>query len=224
LACSAIVCLAFVQREEDPRTIADKKGTYLPSWGLGDLAKAMHHYHEKHGRLPPAAVYSKDGVPLLSWRVLLLPYLGQEELFRQFKLDEAWDSPHNLRLLPQMPWAFSPIERSPPQQPYTTLFRVFVGQGTAFEGHEGLQLKDDFGARISDTILIVEAGDPVPWTKPEDIPYDKNRPLPKLGAIFKGYFHAALADASTRRIRQDIKEATLRAAVIRNGDGPGDEW
>jgi hypothetical protein len=56
----------------------------------------MHNYHGEHGRLPPAAVCGPDGTPLLSWRVLILPFIEQQALYRQFKLDEPWDGPHNL--------------------------------------------------------------------------------------------------------------------------------
>jgi hypothetical protein len=38
----------------------------------------------------------------LSWRVKLLPYLEQDHLYRQFKLNEPWDSPHNQALLKEM--------------------------------------------------------------------------------------------------------------------------
>jgi hypothetical protein len=72
------------------------------------VALALHNYHDKHGRLPPAVVYGEDGKPLHSWRVLLLPFIAQGELYREFKLDEPWDSPHNLALLPRMPATFAP--------------------------------------------------------------------------------------------------------------------
>jgi hypothetical protein len=68
----------------------------------------MVNYHDAHGRLPPAVVYGKDGKPLYSWRVLLLPYLDEQELYQQFQLDEPWDSPHNLQLLPRMPGFYAP--------------------------------------------------------------------------------------------------------------------
>ena len=51
----------------------------------------------------PVAIYSKDGKPLLSWRVMLLPGLERGKLYEQFHLDEPWDSPHNIKLLPKMP-------------------------------------------------------------------------------------------------------------------------
>jgi hypothetical protein len=182
----------------------------------------MYKYDEKHGRLPPAAVYSREGTPLLSWRVLLLPYLENDELFRQFNLDEPWDSPQNIPLLSKMPSVYSPlapIDGNPPLVPYTTLFQVFVGKGTAFEGREGLRLKEDFPRR-SYTILIVEARQSVPWTKPEDIPYDENQPLPEFGGFFKRRFHILFADGDVHYVNRDIQEAKLRAAIIRNSDSP----
>ena len=67
----------------------------------------MHNYaDDHHGRLPPAVVYGEDDEPLYSWRVLVLPYIEQNALYEQFHLDEPWDSPHNLALLPKMPGTY----------------------------------------------------------------------------------------------------------------------
>jgi hypothetical protein len=57
------------------------------------IVLSMHTYHDQFKSLPPAAVYSKDGRPLYSWRVLLLPYLEGNDIYKRFHLDEAWDSP-----------------------------------------------------------------------------------------------------------------------------------
>jgi hypothetical protein len=218
VGCTLIAGIALWSHE-DHRTTYDKQGHYLPGFCLKELAGAMHAYHRDHGHLPPAATYGPDGLPLLSWRVLLLPYIEQEVLFRRFKLDEPWDSPHNLRLRSQMPYTYGPLEGEPPLPPYTTPFQVFVGKGTAFAGREGLRLKEDL-PRSSSTILIVEAGQAVAWTKPEDIPYEANRPLPKLGCFFRGLFHVAMAAGHAMAVPQGISESRLRAAILRNGDGP----
>ena len=69
---------------------------------LKQLGLAMHIYHDVNKTLPPA-VHSKDGKPLLSWRVLVLPYIEEDKLYREFHLDEPWDSPHNKKLLSRMP-------------------------------------------------------------------------------------------------------------------------
>jgi hypothetical protein len=148
------------------------------SHNLHQLGWAMFAYAEKHGNLPPQAVYGRDGRPLLSWRVLLLPYLEEEELYAGFRLDEPWDSPHNIALLPRMPRVFA----SPGYdvEPYTTFYQVFVGPGAAFEGTRGLRPDRDFPDGLAGTILATVAGDPVPWTKPSDLAVDEGEILPRL--------------------------------------------
>ncbi|HEV3003232.1 MAG TPA: DUF1559 domain-containing protein, partial [Pirellulales bacterium] len=70
---------------------------------LKQLATAMHVYHDVHNHFPAAATYGADGKPLLSWRVQLLPHVGEENLFREFHHDEPWDSEHNKALIGRMP-------------------------------------------------------------------------------------------------------------------------
>jgi hypothetical protein len=66
------------------------------------LMLAMLNYESANRHLPPAAIRDKDGKPLLSWRVAILPYLDEVELYKQFRLDEPWDSPHNSALIKKM--------------------------------------------------------------------------------------------------------------------------
>src|SRR5205807_1964834 len=107
---------------------------------LKQIALAMRSYHDANGRFPPATVYSKDGKPLYSWRVLLLPYLPGTTLPDEFKLDEPWDSPHNNKLLSSMPQIFAdPTMGSAASG--QTVYEVFVGKGTAFESRQGEQLQ-----------------------------------------------------------------------------------
>jgi uncharacterized protein (TIGR03067 family) len=181
---------------------------------LKELALAMHAYNETYKHFPPAAIYGKDGRPLLSWRVALLPYLEQQELYRQFHLDEPWDGPHNKKLLEKMPEVFAPVRGSGREQP-VTFYQVFTGKGTIFEGRKDVGL-----ANIEDgtanTLLIAEAGTPVPWTKPADLVYREGQPLPRLGGQFKGPFPVALADGSVQVIRRDFDPDLFRLLILRN--------
>jgi hypothetical protein len=192
------------------------------------IAIAFHEYHDGQKRLPPAALYSKDGRPLLSWRVLILPYLGHKDLFAQFKLDEPWDSPHNKGLLRFMPHLYEPHEQlAVAREPHTTFCQVFVGSGTAFEKVEGCQFSD-FPDGISSTILFVEASKAVPWTKPEDLVYAADRPLPQLGAArrstsfffnVRNSFCIAWGDASIQSMLlkdQEAADESLRIGITRN--------
>lgn len=185
----------------------------LSANNLKQIALAMHNYHDTYGHFPPQAVYSKDGKPLLSWRVLLLPYLEQDNLYRQFKLDEAWDSPHNQKLLAAMPKVFADpaVDVKQPE----TVYQGFAGPQAFFEGEKGLGIAE-FTDGTSNTLMVVEAANPVPWTKPEDVPYLPNGPLPKLGGHRPGGFSAAFCDGSVRFLRQNIKESVLRALITRN--------
>jgi len=186
---------------------------------MTQLVLAMHNYNDEHGRLPPAVVYGEDGKPLYSWRVLILPNIEQRELFQKVNLDEAWDSPHNIELLSEMPTTYAPPPGKRANVPaYHTVCKVFVGKGAAFEGRNGLRMPADFPEGISNTVLVVEAGEPVPWTKPEDLPYDPDQPLPNLRGLFKDGFRVGMADGSMRWLKWDMSEATLRAAITRNGN------
>jgi hypothetical protein len=185
---------------------------------------ALHDYEKVHGTLPPAAVYDKQGKPLLSWRVLVLPYLEREGeaergLFQQFKLDEPWDSPHNHRLLERIPKVYAPPEGIVTPEPYTTYYQVFVGKGTAFEGTKGISLAD-FPDGTETTFLVVEAGAAVPWTKPEDLAYAPDQPLPELGGMSPHRFLVAMADGHVTQVRKEKPEETLRALITRNGGEP----
>jgi RNA polymerase sigma factor (sigma-70 family) len=179
------------------------------------LGLAMHNYHATYGTFPPAAVYSMDGKPLLSWRVLLLPYLDQRALFSQFKLDEPWDGPTNRKLLEKMPDIYAP-PRGKGKETHATVYQVFTGPGTVFPSPKASRIADITDG-TSNTILIVEAVETVPWTKPADLPYDPKNPLPKLGSVSKEGFWTTFADGSVRFFKHTIKEATLRALITSNG-------
>jgi serine/threonine protein kinase len=208
------------------RTMADKMKSQN---NLRQLSLAMHHYNDTFSHIPSHAIYSKDGKPLLSWRVELLRFFDQNVLYQKFKLDERWDSEHNKPLLKFMPLVYSPPEDRPGSEPYTTYYQGFVGTNAAvgplFEPSPKFKLR--LGSGIPDgnsgTFLIVEASTAVPWTKPEDLDYDPSKPLPKLGGLFLDGFTAAFADGSVRFIKRNVDEETIRALITRNGGEPV-EW
>lgn len=178
---------------------------------LRQLAEAVKLYSDKVDKLPPRAKYSKDGKRLLSWRVLMLPFLGQNELdlFRQFHLDEAWDSPHNKPLLAKMPKIFaSPGDTTP--NPTTTPYQVVAGKGTLFEGTTGMDLHD-LPKGGDQALMIVESGKPVEWTKPDDVEIDPNHALPKFGGAFPDGFYAVSCDGKVHFIKNTVDDKTLRA-------------
>ncbi len=183
---------------------------------LKQIALAMHNIASMTNppRFPAAAIRDKQGKALLSWRVAILPYVEQQALYEKFHLDEPWDSPHNKALLKEIPEIYVPVIRSD-EPKMSTYYQVFTGSNALFESREGPTFIDILDG-TSNTLMVVEAGSPVPWTKPEDITYDKDKPVPKLGRIFPGEFCAAFADGSVRFLRTSIPEQMLRALITRS--------
>jgi hypothetical protein len=182
---------------------------------LKQIALAMHAYHDVNKRLPTAAIYSQgpQGAPLLSWRVALLPYLEQQNLYLQFRLNEPWDSPHNIRLLGRMPSVYgADLGNAPPGH---THYQVFTGPRTPFNGPMPIRITH-FRDGTSNTFLVVEADDAVPWTKPVDLVVADNAPLPRLGGLWGDGFLVAMGDGSTRWVNRRVREQTLRLLIDPN--------
>jgi RNA polymerase sigma factor (sigma-70 family) len=179
---------------------------------LKQIGVAMVNHEAAHKVYPSPAIFSENGKPLLSWRVALLPFLDQQDLYKQFRLDEPWDSAHNKMLLKKMP----DVYRSPgAKDPSATHYQVFVGQGTIFEGPKGVgfpQIPDG----TSNTILVVEAAAAVPWTKPEDLAYAPTGKIPDLGGVHPGVFYALFADGGVYALKQRFAPEDLRIAITRD--------
>jgi len=172
------------------------------------IGLAFHIYLDTHREFAPVAIHDKDGKALLSWRVAILPYLDQAGLYRQFKLDEPWDSPHNKKLLDKMPAIYGK------DSPSETHYRVFSGPGTLFDGTKGAKV-GDISDGFSNTILVIETKGTTPWTKPDGIPFGAKKQLPALEA--KEGCHILWADGSVQRFVGQVDEEKLRAAITRAG-------
>lgn len=179
---------------------------------LRQLGLALHNYHDVHGHFPQN-IADKDGKPLLSWRVHLLPFLEAEELYKEFKQTEPWDSEHNKKLLEKMPKVFAPVRVKP--LPGMTYYLGFDGKDAIFGKGKPVGI-----ARITDgcsnTALLAESAAGVQWTKPEDLPFDAGKDLPKIGGFFDGAFNVLLADGSVSRIKKNANISVIKQMVQMN--------
>ncbi len=177
----------------------------------------------------------KDGKPLLSWRVAILPYIEEQALYQQFHLNEPWDSEHNRKLIPQMPAIFfcpsTPLELSDGKTTYQTA----TGPGTAFgdakrlirpaQGVHLAGVSAVFPDGMSNTIVVLEVapGDAVPWTKPEEFDSPPNQAAMRLfsGTVHGGGIHmVAFGDTSVQMITADIDPSVLAALLTKAGAEP----
>jgi hypothetical protein len=201
------------------------------------LALAMHNYHDGRKSFPAAAsIFSADGKPLLSWRVALLPLLGEDELFRQFKLNEPWDSEHNSPLVKRIPEVYSnptcpqntlegltnyllPVHEEAGFLPAVSVektkdtlhgYEVWLGRGFSYK---------DVTDGTAYTLMIVEAApdNAVPWTKPEDWEVDLDHPYAGISHDGATRFVNAWMDGSARVTPMDFDEAEFRKIITRAG-------
>ena len=188
---------------------------------LKQIALAMHNYHDANKRFPPAANLDAAGKPLLSWRVHILPYLEQEALYRQFKLDEPWDSEHNKKLAEIVVPTF--VDPAANLKPGMTTYVVPTGEGTVFGGKESLALRD-IRDGTSNTIMVVNVTPDraVIWTKPDDLPVKEAEPLTGLINDVRTTFETAFCDGSVRVISNKIDPKILWLLFNANDGKPID--
>jgi hypothetical protein len=188
---------------------------------LKQLGLAIHNYHDEAKHFPPQAITDADGKKLLSWRVALLPYLGQEELYEQFRRDEPWNTPHNRALIPRMPDVFaSPYLSRQQRDEGKTSYLAPIAQRTIF-GESKSRIQDVIDG-TSNTILAIEVplASAVEWTRPEDWKADLSAPLRGLKGHPAGGFNALIADGSVLFISESVDPEILRRLFQINDGQP----
>jgi Protein of unknown function (DUF1559) len=196
--------------------VRDARNRETSSNNLKQLGIAVHNYHATYNKLP-ADIVGKDGKPLLSWRVLLLPYLEEDKLYKEFKLDEPWDSRHNHPLLERMPKVLQSPRVTLKAKGYT-VYQGFSGPNAVFRPGQPPLRFAGFPDGTSNTILAVETSTAVPWTKPADIPFHRAKPMPDLGKALGRQPLVTLADGSVRTL--DLKKVS--AETLKNLIDPAD--
>lgn len=179
---------------------------------LKQIALAMFNFEAANQSFPAAAKPEGEGKFPVSWRVRILPYIEQEALYREYKMDEPWDGPNNKKLLDKMPRIYQNPSKPSKSE---TLYQVLVGDNTTFPSGRGVKLSEITDG-TSNTFLVVEALKTVPWTKPEDVVFPFSGALP-FGGVSDGGFNVAFADGSVRFMSNSIDMKVLMALITRNG-------
>jgi type II secretory pathway pseudopilin PulG len=191
---------------------------------LQRLAKALNQYAEDHGKYPAPYSVSERGVPLLSWRVHLLPYLGHKELYQKFNLSLPWDDPYNLKWVSQAPDVFaSPGDIGNFKD---TSYMLITGTGTLFPPAGPLS-PSEIPDGTAKTLLVVETGrptgNPVPWSRPIDLDISTmnftigGNPGVEIGGNHKNGATVATADGRPHFLRDTIPGTLIRALITPAG-------
>lgn len=202
--------------------LEERRRFVLSTNNLKQIGLAMHVYADTHKHFPAAAIYDDAGRPLLSWRVAVLPQLGHEALYREFHLDEPWDSEHNARLIERMPAFY----RSPGQAKLPagrTSYVVPVGDHAIFHGREGTRFQEITDG-TSNTLLAVETDNAhaVIWTKPDDWSVADDEAASELASPYGNRILVLLCDGAVLTLKWPLKPEVLGRLVSRNGGEPLD--
>ncbi len=199
-----------------PAWAAVESDRVTTSNNLKQIGLAMYNYEAAYGHFPQD-ITDKDGKAILSWRVQLLPYMEQENLWKQFDLTKTWDDEANKGLLEKMPDVYKIPGRAPKDKGYT-YFQSFASEKAIKDGSPFLvpgvkRSPINITDGTSNTLMVVEGTDAVNWMKPGDLAYDPKK-LPKVGK--DGWMYAGFGDGSVRRMRIP-KADVLKALITVNG-------
>jgi prepilin-type processing-associated H-X9-DG protein len=189
---------------------------------LKNLAIAMFRYHEANGCFPPAFIADQNGRPMHSWRVLLLPYLEHEDLYKQYKFNEPWDSPSNRKLTDCAVRGFRCLSAPHLGKPNTSYMMV-VGPHTISDGPHSRKVSEITDG-TSKTIMLVEVADSgVRWAEPKDLSFNdlefkiNNVDRPGIGSHHSGGANAAFCDGDVRLLDAATPPEQLKAMLTIDG-------
>ncbi|MEN6405920.1 MAG: DUF1559 domain-containing protein [Thermoguttaceae bacterium] len=191
-------------------------------YNLQQIALAMRQYESVYGSFPPAYVTDPRGKALYSWRVLLLPYLGYQDLYDRFRLNESWNSPANRRIsdltLDVFQCPAQPRTRAP-----TTNYLMVVGSHTISSGRNPRRLAEITDG-LTNTILVVEVADSdIRWAEPSDLRFDRlnftinNGKRQTISSYHAEGANTAFCDGSVRLLKDSTSPGLVRAMVTIDG-------
>ena len=188
-------------------------------YNLLRLQNAILQYQAENGTLPPAFTVDEAGKPLHSWRVLILPYLGEKEreLFSKIRLDEPWDSDYNRQYQTETPGVY----HCPSQSAEGACYSVVVGPNSLFDesgaGKNLIELANDSEKNALGQALVVERSSPVCWMRPDaeiseefakDVNSDDDIPVSEsagIGSAHNRTINIANASGSVRALNKEVK-------------------
>jgi prepilin-type processing-associated H-X9-DG protein len=189
---------------------------------LREISLAMLRYEQAYGCFPPAYVADKKGKPMHSWRVLLLPYMGQQNLYNQYRFNEPWDGPNNRRIS-DLALGLYQCPTQPDRKEPTTNYMMVVGPHTISDGPHSRRISAITDG-VSNTIMLVEVADSDTWwAEPRDLNFDEinfkinSSKRQGISSYHPGGVNAAFCDGSVRFLSDSINPQLVKAMFTIDG-------
>jgi prepilin-type processing-associated H-X9-DG protein len=216
-----VIAIAFAMSRSGPSSGPGAKRGWCAN-NMGNIARALERYRVEHGRYPPAYLADKDGRPIHSWRVLILPNLCLEDIFDEYDFREPWDGPTNKRLSQYLIHLYvCPCDDDTRKSPGTTSFLAVVGPGTVWsEPPDRESRSPDREKRI---LLVEVARSGINWMEPKDLTLDEalrgiNPPGGKgISSVHRGGANVVYTDGSTEFLPSSTTSQQLRELILGRG-------
>jgi prepilin-type processing-associated H-X9-DG protein len=200
----------------------DAENQALCVHNLQQIAMAMREYEAAQGSFPPAYIVDIRGKPLYSWRVLLLPYLGQQDLYDRYHLDEPWDSENN-RAVTDLAVELFQCPAQPDTKSPTTNYVMVVGPHTISNGRQSRTVTEITDG-LANTIMLVEVADSdTYWAEPRDLQFDKlsfavnGGKRQQISSYHRRGVNVAFCDGSVRMLKNSINPQLVKAMLTIDG-------
>ncbi len=193
---------------------------------LRQIALALQNYHQANGCFPPAYSADKNGKPMHSWRVLILPYLNRNDLYQAYDFTEPWNGPKNNKLLAKGPRVYiCPSDWNASVSGATqTSYVAVVGPNAAWAGEKPRIAPADFPEGTNNTIMVVEvASSGISWTEPKDLSLDTLGKVAGKSAVLMpssnhvSRLNVAMVDGSVMCLRTDSYSMNDLKKILQNG-------
>ena len=197
---------------------------------LKQILLGLQNYHDTFGTFPPAYIPDAEGRPMHSWRVLILPFMEQGNLYALYRFDEPWNGPNNSKLAVHFPSFYRCPKDYDDAQRFETSYVAVLGEGTAWSDNQPLK-PSDFADGCGSTLMVVEVHESgINWMEPRDL-HVTQMPMAVNAVRGQGISSAHLtagaerpsganvgyADGSVRYFSTEMSPEALRAALTRAG-------
>ncbi|GAB5404037.1 MAG: hypothetical protein Aurels2KO_22680 [Aureliella sp.] len=187
------------------------------------LALAVLNYESAHGRFPPPYIPDDNGMPMHSWRVLVLPFVEETALYERYDFTKPWNHPDNLKLADEMPTVFSCPTCQSPHANYTTSYVAIVGDKTLWPTNGTTRAKDVSDGLYSTLMLIESEAARTHWMAPHDLRFSEIVPTTATGRTMvvdtghQDVATAAFANGGIHTLHGDHSAEMLKALSTKAG-------
>ncbi len=202
LACCGLFGAALLLPAVQQAKVAAQQAASMNN--IKQIGLALHNYHDTYGAFPPAYTTDENGRPMTSWRVLILPFIGENNLYMQYDLSQPWDSPQNMQIARETPTVLVSPALQTQYNPGMTNYVAVAGPNTVINTKQPVSLRNITNGTSNVIAVVEDANNPVPWTQPIDI-----SPQQFLNSDFDagqpGGEVVLISDGSVRRFREADK-------------------